>query len=205
MNTVGRVQIVNGTRFTCRSGSPITYIPVIDLTRQSFLSTTIYTFKILIFALEGIQQIVGYAITRMNFLCNVKKRNTKRYLPQFEQVLQWTGVHLIWICLGLSLRGVPTGMGLYLFNSDQCYLKLHQLDSLRSTHSRQCPLFLWLHIGRVQKFVESPVGWLQRLLKKRHKVLLSVRISRDLAKQIEMFELTKCDLEHNTNILNLFK
>ena len=52
------------------------------------LETTIYTFKILMFALDGMQQIVGYAITRINFLCNVKKRNTKSYLPQFEQVLQ---------------------------------------------------------------------------------------------------------------------
>ena len=34
--------------------------------------------------------MVGYATTRMNFLCHVKKRNTKRYLPQFDQVLQLT-------------------------------------------------------------------------------------------------------------------
>ena len=29
--------------------------------------------------------MVGHANTRMNFLCHVKKRNTKSYLPQFGQ------------------------------------------------------------------------------------------------------------------------
>ena len=44
----------------------------------------------LMFALEGGQQMVGHANTRMNFLCHVKKRNTKSYLPQFDQALQLT-------------------------------------------------------------------------------------------------------------------
>ena len=54
MNTVGKVQIVNGSD-VWHADPPIIYIPIID----QILSTTIYTFKILIFALEGSQQIVG--------------------------------------------------------------------------------------------------------------------------------------------------
>ena len=42
MNTVGKVQIVNGSD-VWHADPPITYIPIID----QILSTTIYTFKIL--------------------------------------------------------------------------------------------------------------------------------------------------------------
>ena len=88
MNTVGRVQIVNGT--------PVLHAAVVHLlyTSQLYIESdshsTIDTVKILIFALEGSQQMIGYATARMNFLCHVKKRNTKSYLPQFDQVLQLT-------------------------------------------------------------------------------------------------------------------
>ena len=53
MFTIKGCSLIRGVhyeRFHC-----ITYIPIID----QILSTTIYTFKILIFALEGSQQIVG--------------------------------------------------------------------------------------------------------------------------------------------------